>query len=166
MATKTADRPSLINGNRVAAIGLQVASYITTLWLTEWILKPTNQTEQIAAFIIAAIAEFILVKMKSALFNATARDDVVGWAGFIIDGAINALGVFEKIRSFLAYPPNAAMILSLITEANREKSAAEQLTVTAVTLLIAVLLAIIVGGLLSVLPHRLWRIKPQDDEEE
>ena len=134
------------NGYRIGSWALHGASGLTTYWLCEWIGQPAEPEGYVITITLSIILEFfVLHKMKKALFDANQANDAIGWAGFIIDSAINMGGILPKMFRLAAWPPIAA--LAAIGEFDTTKGAAN----TA----LGFILALALGILLSVAPIRL-----------
>lgn len=131
---------------RVMAVVAQLASYMTTLWAVQWIWDDGPLGYQVLA---AAVVEVLLIAMKSALFNDDGGDDTIGWAGFAIDAVVNAGGVLPRAGKLLTWPPIAGLFDLFGVDG------ADPTVQTVGSFLIAA----VVGILLSVLPHRLWKDK-------
>lgn len=148
MATRTAEvRVLRINTYKLSAVLAQLLSYMTTYWAVEWIAEPKTDQQYAIAMAVALAFEFLLVKMKSLLFDEAAENDGIGWLGFVIDAVINAGGIVTKSGRLLTWPPIAAILAAFGLNAADPRTNAIGGFVVALAL----------GAMLSFLPHRLWR---------
>jgi hypothetical protein len=139
-------RSARVHPGKLGALIAQFVSWLTTYWCVLWIMQPTPEMQPIAV-LVSLLAELLLVLMKRCLFNTDRNDDAIGWSGLIIDAIINAGGILPRAGRLLTFPPIAAILAFFGV------SAADP-TVNSIG---AFVVAAIAGGLLSVLPHRLWR---------
>ena len=135
------------NGYKTAAALFQVLSWLTTYWLVSFILDPQTPGQSFAAYAISIAAEYGLVKMKSLVFDGDHKTDGAGWAGFILDGIINAGGILPKASKVLLWPPLMTLMVRAELAPKDEN----------IQFWGGIAVAVIAGLLLSVLPHRLWR---------
>jgi hypothetical protein len=147
MSATTSRRVSRLNSSKLAAIAIQIASYVTTYWAVEWIAQPTTDQQRALVAIIALVAEFVLIKMKSALFDADEGNDFVGWLGFGIDSIINAGGILPKAPRILTWPPFATLLAGVGVNVADERT--QQIG--------AFIVAVGIGMIISFAPHRLWK---------
>lgn len=153
MAVTTRDihsSPS-IDPNRIAAVVAGLMSLLTTVWAVEWIWP---EGEALHRWVIAGVFEALLIAFKSSLFNGSAKDDSLGWAGFIIDGVINAGGIVSRTGRILTFPPIAALLtaVGLMGPASTQMAVLNGVAISWG----GFILALIGGILLSVAPHFLW----------
>lgn len=118
----------------------QVGSFLTTY---AFFLAVMNGASWPIILAVAGVVEFVLALGKSLLFRKR-RDGVVGGASVLFDTLLNAGGIWPYARNLSASPP-AIMI--------REAFALSG-TMSAVTVFV---IALIIGYLLAIAPHRLWR---------
>lgn len=138
-------RVQSISYARVGAAIAAFFSWLTTYWCLAWILSPDSDK---AILVIVSVAlEILLMCIKGLLFDASRRNDMLGWGGFIVDSLINAGGIIPGAGRLLTWPPIAA----LLSIANLDTTSAASNTVG------ALVIALVGGALLSVAPHRLWR---------
>jgi hypothetical protein len=147
MSATTSRRISRLNSSKLAAIAIQIASYVTTYWAVEWIAQPTTDQQRALVAIIALVAEFVLVRMKSALFDADDGNDVVGWVGFGADSIINAGGILPQAPRILTWPPFATLLAGVGVDVADART--QQIG--------AFIVAVGIGMLISFAPHRLWQ---------
>lgn len=133
------------NGYRIAAWLTHTASWLTTYWLCEWIAAPAGDQEHIVVAIISLAGEFVLHRMKTMLFDASKKNDAIGWAGFALDTLINAGGALPSMGRLAAWPPLVALVR--LVGADSAAGPANRATAFA--------LALVVGLILSALPIRL-----------
>lgn len=138
-------RASFTPGKIGALIAVGI-SWVTTYWCILWIMEPTPETGYATAIGVSIVAEIILTLMKRCLFNKDKSDDGIGWAGLIVDAVINAGGILPRAGKLLTFPPIAAILTVVGVNASDPK----------VNSIGAFIVAISIGALLSVLPHRLW----------
>jgi hypothetical protein len=129
---------------KLGAIITQVMSYLTTLSAVAHVMRPHTETAWAITAGTALAVEIALIAMKETLFSGGAG---VGWTGFIIDGLINAGGILPWASRLLTFAP-IALILGLI---------AVDTTDPMVALLGGAVIGLILGFVLSIAPHRLWR---------
>jgi hypothetical protein len=141
MSVRTVPVTNSINWRKLFAVIAQIASWFTTLWFVQWLWPEGALVHQA---LLAVLAEGALVVAKERLF--TGDDPILGWAGFIVDGIVNAGGILPKACRVLSFPPIAALVAAMGGGG-----------ACATFGLGSVLFAIAAGALLSVLPHRLWR---------
>lgn len=132
---------------KVGALITAVISWITTYWCVLWIMEPKPETGYTMAIVVSIVVEIVLTLMKRCLFNADRSDDGIGWAGLIVDTVINAGGILPRAGKLLTFPPIAAILTVVGVDATHPQ----------VNNIGAFIVAIAVGALLSVLPHRLWK---------
>lgn len=137
-------RPPEIPIRRIIAVIAQLASFMTTLWAVQWIWSDGPLVYQVAA---AAVVEFMLVGMKSALWGKRSSDQAIGWSGFVIDTVTNLGGILPRAARLITWPPIAAVLGALGVNAADPATQA----------LGGFLVALAGGILLAILPHRLWR---------
>lgn len=149
MTTTTTPRRSAgvgLNVGKIGAVITSIISWLTTYWCVLWIMQPAADAGKAVPIAVSIVAEVVLVLMKRCLFTAD-RDHGIGWAGLIIDALINAGGILPRAGRLLTFPPIAAMLGAIGV------NAADPATNNGG----AFIIALAIGSLLSVLPHRLWR---------
>ncbi len=88
---------------------------------------------------------FVLHKMKKLLFDEEQSNDMVGWAGFIIDSLINAGGLFARTGRLASWPPLAALVGAFGVDSSKGIG----------NTIAAFILALAGGIILSIVPIRL-----------
>lgn len=140
MSTRTQREPMQINPHKIAAIIAQLGSFATTYGC---ILALGGQGY--TAFWIAVVVEFLLASAKSLVFSSRkAGADALGWIAIAADTLLNAGGIWPMVK-VLDNAPTWIMLkesMQLQGEIGR---------------LPALIVALVLGYLLSVAPHRLWK---------
>jgi hypothetical protein len=137
-----------VNLYRVGAVLAQLGSFATTY---AFIAAAVQGLAPLTLFLIAVGVELLLMLAKGVLFNASKKDDLVGWCAIVFDTLLNAGGLWPLSRN-IATTPSAIML-------------AEALGLKAeIGNLPALALALVFGYLLAVLPHHLWRAGGGDQE--
>lgn len=138
--------PIRINLYRIGAVIAQVLSFVTTYAFIVAVMKGATG---LTIFLIAVGVELVLSLAKSAMFKGRARDGAVGWSAIGFDSLLNAGGLYPIAKN-IGDTPSAKML-------------AEWLGLTTdVSATAAVIIALVLGFLLSILPWYLWRAG--DDE--
>lgn len=138
--------PVRINLYRIGAVVAQILSFLTTYAFIAAVLQGATG---LTVFLVGLGVELLLSLAKSAMFKASARDGAVGWAAIAFDSLLNAGGLWP-ISKNIGSTPTAKMIaewLGLTTDVSGTA---------------AVVIALALGFLLSILPWYLWRAG--DDE--
>jgi hypothetical protein len=139
--------PARFNMYRIGAVIAQVLSYGTTYAFVGAVMQGATA---LTIFLVSAAAELILSLAKSAMFKARQRDGAVGMSAFLFDGLLNAGGLWPYTRN-IGGTPTAQMLaawLGIDTGVNETA---------------AVVIALGLGALLSVLPWYLWRAGDTDE---
>lgn len=132
----------------IGAIIAQAFSFAATLSLVFHArpAPPSAPLDWIGTILIALALEVLFIFMKEGLFRNGIGKKVAGAAGLLLDGIINSGGVMPFSARILTFGP-IALILGVggVNLANP------------LHLLVAgVVFSVIVGFLLSILPHWLW----------
>jgi hypothetical protein len=136
---------------------LQLVSFFTTLWAVQWVWPEGQLNHQV---FVGLIAEAALVGLKSLLFVGRRGDMVAGWVGFVIDAILNTGGLLPRADRLLTFGPIAA-VLSLFGLNVADLPQAITITADGKPLEVTIgglLVALLSGALLSMLPHRLWKV--------
>lgn len=141
MTTRTKATPLTLNGRKIGAVCAQLGSFATT-WLFIHALGVTGLT----GLGIALIAEYLLLQAKGLVLNGDRRGDLLGWGAIIVDTFLNAGGMWPYILRFDQTPSWAMLVNALGLDGDMRKVP-------------ALVIALSLGAVLSVLPHRLWREK-------
>lgn len=139
MSTRTRGDTVTINGYKVAAVLAQAGSFATT-WSFIYALGITGLT----GFAVAAAAEFLLAAAKSFVFSGKHKADGLGWLAIAIDTFLNAAGIWPYVQNLDKTPVWSMLVQSLGLTGELRK-------------IPALILALALGYVLSVAPHRLWR---------
>jgi hypothetical protein len=135
-----------LNVYRIGAVIAQILSFAATYAFIAAVLKGATG---ITTFLVAAGVELVLSLAKNAMFKQHARDGAIGWSAVIFDTLLNAGGVWPIAKN-IGGTPTATMIAEWLgIEATVNETA-------------AIVIAIGLGFLLSILPWYLWRAG--DDE--
>lgn len=146
-STQRQHDPARINIYRIGAVVAQALSYATTYAFVAAVM--TGATT-LTIFLVSAGAELILSLAKSALFKVRQRDGAVGVSAFFFDGLLNAGGLWPYTKN-IGSTPTATMIAEWLGISNGVNATA------------AIVIALGLGALLSVLPWYLWRAGASDD---
>jgi hypothetical protein len=144
MATRANSRPPRdyipkMNGRKLAGYIAAGFSYFTTLWCVQALGGDGFQ-----AWLIAAGLELFLFMTKGLIFNERRSDDLFGWIAVGIDTLLNAGGMWAYVMK-IDDTPSYKMIA--ITFDMQPQMAAVW----------ALVIALVLGYLLSWGPHRLLR---------
>lgn len=137
MAVTSTQRPPTLNRYHVGAFLAQAGSFATTYL---FFIAVMDGASWYAILGIALAVEFLLTLGKSL----TRRGGAVGPAAIVFDMLLNAGGIWPSSRHIAESPP-AQMVVE-----------AFQLKPT-FGLIPAFVVSLLIGYLLAVLPHRLWR---------
>lgn len=142
MTTRTARDPMQINPRRIAAAMAQLGSFATTYGCI-MALGGKGYT----GFFLAVAIEFFLMMGKSLVFDSKKSGaDAFGWMAIAADTFLNAGGIWPSIQ-LLDKAPSWIMLKEGMGLAGDIGS------------LPALVVALVLGYLLAVAPHRLWREK-------
>lgn len=140
MTTRTAREPTTINPRRIAAAMAQLGSFATTYGCI-MALGGKGYT----GFFLAVAIEFFLMMGKSLVFDARKTGaDAFGWLAVATDTFLNAGGIWPAVQT-LDKAPSWIMLkegMGLVGDIGK---------------LPALIVALALGYLLAVAPHRLWR---------
>lgn len=140
MSTRTQRDPMRINPHKIAAFLALVGSFATTYGCI-LALGGKGYT----AFWIAVAVEFLLAAAKSLVFDSKKSGaDALGWTAIIVDTFLNAGGIWPMVKVL----DNAPSWIMLKESMNLQGDIGS---------LPALIVALVLGYLLSVAPHRLWR---------
>lgn len=132
----------------IAALIAQALSYLTTLGAAAFFVQPGQDLRRWGAAIGVAIAfEALFFGMKESMFQPGGLNKVIGAIGFLADGVINAGGIMAIALGILTFGP-IALILGV---AEVDISSPDAI------LLASAGLSLVLGLVLSLLPHGLWR---------
>lgn len=140
MSTRTQREPMQINPHRITAALAQAGSFATTYGCVI-AMGGTGYT----GFFLALGIEIVLMAGKSLVFDGRKSGaDAFGWIAIALDALLNAGGIWPMIRVL----DNAPTWIMLKESMNLQGDIGQ---------LPALIVAIVLGYLLSVAPHRLWR---------
>lgn len=139
MSTRTAQGAIAINGHKIAAVIAQVGSFATT-----YLFIRALGLNGIPGFFIAVAAEFLLLAMKTLVFSSKHSADALGWAAVIFDTLLNAGGLWPYVQH-LDKTPSWGMLVEGLGMAGELRK------------IPALVIALGIGYILSIAPHRLWR---------
>lgn len=137
--------------SKIGAVIAQGLSYVTTLWLIEWVWVDGDWGMRV---LVALLLEVSFVALKESLFVGHG-DDRLGWIGFLVDAIINMGGALPRAGAVITFPP-LAVILSIAGVYERAQSTMATLEGVPVSWG-GFLVALISGIILSVAPHYLWK---------
>lgn len=133
----------------ITAIIAQGLSWLTTLGAVAFVVQPGADIRRWGiATVIAVVFEALFFGMKEAIFRPGCLNIGIGLAGFGADGLVNAGGVMAIALSLLTFGP-VALILG-VAEIDVSSPDARLWASAGVSL--------VLGLILSVLPHGLWRL--------
>jgi hypothetical protein len=141
MAPRTASDPMSINPRKIAAGLAQAGSFATTYGCII-ALGGTGYK----GFFLAVAIEFFLMMGKSMAFDRKSGNDAFGWLAVAADTFLNAGGIWPMVQT-LDKAPSWIMLkegMGLVGDIGK---------------LPALIIALALGYLLAVAPHRLWREK-------
>jgi len=138
MATRTTSTGTItVSGRKIAAALTQVGSFITT-----WLFVQALGTTGVTGFVVALIAEFVLMAAKhNTLYG---RGDGIGLIAVAIDTLLNAGGLYPYMSRLDKTPTWTMLVTSF--QLDGELRAVP-----------ALVLALLIGFLLSAAPTWLWR---------
>lgn len=139
MTTRTQREPMQINPHKIAAVVAQIGSFATTYGCV-LALGGKGYT----GFWIAVVVEFLLAVSKSLVYGSRKGADALGWIAIVADTLLNAGGIWPMVKVL----DNAPTWIMLKESMGLEGKIGS---------LPALIVALILGYLLSVAPHRLWR---------
>jgi hypothetical protein len=138
--------PARFNMYRIGAVVAQILSYGATYAFVAAVMKSATP---LMIFLVSAGAELVLSLAKSAMFKARERDGAVGVTAFAFDALLNAGGLWPYTKN-IGETPTAKMLAEWLgLQASVNDTA-------------AVVIALGLGALLSVLPWYLWRAGDTD----
>lgn len=140
MTTRTHREPMQMNPHKIAAVLAQLGSFATTYGC---ILALGGKGY--LGFFLAVGIEFFLAAGKSLVFDGKKSGaDFFGWVSIIVDTFLNAGGIWPMVQTLDKAP--TWIMLKEGMGLNGELSS-----------LPALIVALVLGYLLSVAPHRFWR---------
>lgn len=140
-SARTKDGTVYIDGRKVAAAVAQVGSFTTT-WLAIYAIGITG----VKGFLVSVAAEFLLLAGKNLVLSGDKTNGAFGWLAVVIDSALNAGGLWPYALKLNKVPTYLMLAEALGMDASLSK-------------VVALLLALVFGFLLSIAPHELWRKK-------
>lgn len=140
MSTRTVREPLQINPHKITATLAQAGSFGTTYGC---VLAMGGSGY--SGFFLALAIEIILMAGKSLVFDGKKSGaDFFGWISIAVDTFLNAGGIWPMVRVL----DNAPSWIMLKESMNLQGEIGQ---------LPALIVALVLGYLLSVAPHRLWR---------
>lgn len=131
----------------ISAVVAQGFSYATTLAFVSLFTQPADMRAWLLTVSIALALEAFLFGLKEGLFRKGVPNKVAGVFGVGADAVINAGGIMGIVLTILTFGPVAAMLGVLeIDLASPDGRLVATLTTSTV-----------LGLVLSILPHILWR---------
>ena len=130
---------------RLAAFIAQAMSYATTVSAAMFIIHPKSELDWAFTLLIALAFEIMFAMMKETLFSNLAHP--AGWIGFFADALVNAGGAMPWAPRLLTFGP-IALILGVFGVDVSDPTTG---------LVGGAVLSLIFGGVLSIVPHWLWR---------
>lgn len=138
--TRAARDPMQINPHKIAAVLAQLGSFATTYGCVI-ALGGKGQL----GFWLAVGIEVLLAAGKSLVFDGKkSNTDAFGWIAILLDTLLNAGGIWPMVQVLDKAPSWIMLKESMGMDGDMGK-------------LPALVVALILGYLLSVAPHRLWR---------
>lgn len=149
MATKAAvprRKSTPLSGRQYAAVAGQIASYWTTLIFVQALMSvpASEMATHVPSMLIALIVEYIIAKGKEAILVDGQHSDGLGMVCIIVDTLFNGGGLwggFQQLDQTQAWQ----MLATSFGLASQIKA------------MPAMIIALVVGFLLSVAPHKLWK---------
>ena len=142
MTTRSNREPMTINPRRIAAAMAQIGSFATTYGCVIAMGGKGN-----VGFFIALGIEFLLMMGKTLVFDGKKNEaDFLGYVAILLDTLLNAGGIWPMVQT-LDKAPSWIMLkesMGLVGEVGK---------------IPALIVALVLGYLLAVAPHRLWREK-------
>lgn len=135
--TTYADAPMRMDGRRVAGMIAQAGSFATT-----WAFIAALAMPPLIGFGIALGIEIVLYYGKKLAFEQGA--DSIGWVAVALDTLLNAGGLWPITKRFSATPTWIMLAEALGLEQQMSSIA-------------ALIIALVLGFILSALPHRLLK---------
>lgn len=140
MSTRVVREPMEINPRKIAAGLAQLGSFGTTYGC---VLAMGGKGY--TGFLIAVVLEVVLAAAKSLVFDGKkSSSDAFGWIAILIDTFLNAGGIWPMVKVL----DNAPTWIMLKESMNLQGDIGQ---------IPALIVALVLGYLLSVAPHRLWR---------
>jgi len=140
MSARTQREPMQVNPHKIAAVMAQVGSFATTYGCVI-----AFGGKGYAGFFLAVAIELLLMAGKSLVFDGKKSGaDAFGWISIIVDTLLNAGGIWPMVKVL----DNAPTWIMLKESMGLEGDLGS---------LPALIVALVLGYLLSVAPHRLWR---------
>lgn len=140
MSTRVVREPMEINPRKIAAGLAQLGSFATTYGC---VMAMGGRGYR--GFFLALAIEAVLMAGKSLVFDGKKSNaDAFGWVAIIIDMFLNAGGIWPMVQVL----DNAPSWIMLKESMNLQGDIGQ---------LPALIVALVLGYLLSVAPHRLWR---------
>lgn len=140
MTTRAHRDPMQINPRRITAALAQIGSFATTYGCVI-----AMGGKGYSGFFLALAIELILMAGKSLVFDGKKSGaDAFGWISIAVDTFLNAGGIWPMVKVL----DNAPTWIMLKESMNLQGEIGR---------LPALIVAIVLGYLLSVAPHRLWR---------
>ena len=140
MTTRTQKEPMQINPHKIAAVLAQAGSFATTYGCV-LALGGSGQF----GFWLAVGIEALLAAGKSLVFDGRKTNaDAFGWFAILLDMLLNAGGIWPMVQVLDKAPTWIMLRESIGMSGDMGK-------------LPALIVALVLGYLLSVAPHRLWR---------
>ncbi len=140
MSTRTQREPMQINPHKIAAVLAQIGSFATTYGC----LLALGM-HGMAGFLLAIGVEFFLAAGKSLVFDhRRSGADAFGWIAIIADTLLNAGGIWPGVQTLDKAPTWIMLKEGIGLDGDLSR-------------LPALIVALVLGYLLSVAPHRFWR---------
>jgi len=132
-----AEQPIRMDGRRIAGLIAQAGSFATT-----WAFIAALDMPPLIGFGVALGIEIVLYYGKKLAFEQGA--DSIGWVAVALDTLLNAGGLWPITKRFSATPTWIMLAEALGLQAQMSSVA-------------ALIIALVLGFILSALPHRLLR---------
>lgn len=140
MSTRAQREPVQINPHKIAALLAQLGSWATT-YAFILAIGITGMT----GFFLSVGVEFFLAAGKSLVFDGKKSSaDAFGWIAIVVDMLLNAGGIWPGVQTL-----DKAPTWIMLKEGMGLNGDLSQLP--------ALIVALVLGYLLSVAPHRFWR---------
>lgn len=136
-ADEPGDEPR-VTRRRVAAAAAQLGG-----WVTTWLFVRAIGLDGLVGLGVSLVLEWVLFEFKSAVLTGEGRADIYGWAAIVVDTLLNAGGIWGLVLG-LDNTETYAMVSKSLDLGQK------------MNMLPAMIIALVLGFVLAVAPHRLW----------
>jgi hypothetical protein len=143
MTSKARQQNARVNGHKVAAALAQLGSFATTYMFVDAL-----GGKGVEGFFIAVTLEFLLVAGKQLLYTPGGHRDALGVIAVVADAGLNAGGIWPIVQHIDNTPTWAMLVQALGLDGQLRQ-------------IPTLVIALAIGYVLSIAPHRLWRAGDQ-----